>query len=307
MNSRKATTANRCLHIDADIDVEILDEPALTRAALAYVDTHPWDEAAEQATRRNEVQQDPIMAVLELWNAGEVIDDIPGLKSGIETVVVGDLEQQGDERTGLDTRAAAQPPRYRMSAETIRADAVKATGLTLETLGSDAGLNAWLDQATLRKEAASVAGALWNAAIITTDEIFSDVAAICQTADPQELGEWIIPHLPEAYRCQYTPVFAKAFAATFLDVTSRLVRGWEPPGSIAEEFAVLYLLDQVEFLNDLYDLQLTHGWREALEEVLVQGKEHLLLLTDNPPEQDVETWFTRYDGNPIPVPYAAEQ
>jgi hypothetical protein len=307
MNSRQATTANRCLHIDADIDVEILDESALTQAALAYVDTHPWDEAAEQATRRNEVQQDPIMAVLELWNAGEVIDGIPGLKSGIETVVVGDLEQHDAERTELDTRAAAQPPRYRMSAETIRADAVKATGFTPETLGYDADPNAGPDQATARKEAATVAGALWNAAIITTDEIFSDVATICQANDPWELGDWIIPHLPEAYRCQYTPVFAKAFAATFLDVTSRLVRGWEPPGSIAEEFALLYLLDQVEFLNDLYDLELPHGWREALEEALVQGEEHLFLLSDSPPEQDVETWFTRYDGNPIPIPYVAEQ
>ena len=66
MNSRKATTAERRLHIDADVDVEIVDESALTVAALAYVDAHPWDEAADQAIRRNEVQQDPIMAVLEL-------------------------------------------------------------------------------------------------------------------------------------------------------------------------------------------------------------------------------------------------
>ena len=306
MNSRKATTAERRIHIDADIDVELVDESALTLAALNYVDAHPWDEAADQAIRRDEVQQDPIMAVLELWNAGEVIDSIPGLKSGIETVVVGDLEQH-DERTGSDTRVAAQPARFRLSAETIRADAVKATGLTLEQLGYDDGPDAWPDQATARKEAATLAGALWNAAIITTDEIFSDVAAICQANKPRELGDWIIPHLPEAYRCQYNPVFAKAFTATFLDVTSRLVRGWEPPGSIAEEFALLYLLDQVEFLNDLYDLQLPHGWREDLEEALVQGEEHLSLLSEDPPEQDVDSWFARYDGNPIPIPYVAEQ
>ena len=306
MNSRRGTTTERHLHIDADVDVEIVDESALTLAALTYVDAHPWDEAADQAIRRNEVQQDPIMAVLELWNAGEVIDSIPGLKSGIETVVVGSLEQHDDERTELDARVAAQPPRLRLSAETIRADAIQATGLTPEQLGYDDS-DAWPDQATARKEAATLVGALWNAAIITTDEIFSDVAALCQAKDSKELGDWIIPHLPEAYRCQYTPVFAKAFTATFLDVTSRLVRGWEPPGSIAEEFALLYLLDQVEFLNDLYDLQLQNGWREDLEEALVQGEEHLSLLSENPPEQDVDTWFTRYDGNPIPIPYVAEQ
>lgn len=307
MNSRKATTAKRHLHIDADIDVEIVDESALTLEALAYVDTHPWEEDADQAIRRDEVQQDPIMAVLELWNAGEVIDSIPGLRSGIETVTVSGPEQHDDEPTGLDARVAAQPPRYRMSAETIRADAVKVTGLTPEKLGYDDGPDAWPDQATVRKEAATVAGALWNAAIITTDEIFSDVTAMCHSDDSRELGDWIIPHLPEACRGQYTPVFAKAFTATFLDVTSRLIRGWEPPGSIAEEFALLHLLDQVEFLNDLYDLQLPHGCREALEEALVQGEEHLLLLSDNPPEQDVVTWFSRYDGNSIPIPYAAEQ
>ena len=53
-----------------------------------------------------------------------------------------------------------------------------------------------------------------------------------------------------------------------------------------------------------------HGqneWREDLEEALVQGEEHLSLLSEDPPEQDVETWFTRYDGNPIPIPYVAEQ
>ena len=101
--------------------------------------------------------------------------------------------------------------------------------------------------------------------------------------------------------------FAKALTATFLDVTSRLIRGWEPPGSIAEEFALLHVLDQVEFLNDLYDLHLPDGWREDLEEALVQGEEHLSLLSEDPPEQDVDTWFTRYDGNPIPIPYVAEQ
>ena len=42
MNSRKATTADRHLHLDADVDVEIVDESALTLAALAYVDAHPW-------------------------------------------------------------------------------------------------------------------------------------------------------------------------------------------------------------------------------------------------------------------------
>ena len=307
MNSRKATTAERHLHIDADVDVEIVDESALTLAALAYVDAHPWDQAADQAIRRNEAQQDPVMAVLELWRAGEVIDSIPGLKSGIETVVIGGLEQYDDGRLESDARDVPQLPRLRFSAETIRSDAVKATGLTLEQLGYDDGPGAWPDQATARREAATVVGALWNAAIITTDEIFSDVAAICQANKPRELGDWIIPHLPEAYRCQYTPVFAKAFTATFLDVTSRLVRGWEPPGCIAEEFALLCLLDQVEFLNDLYHLQLPDGWREDLEEALVQGEEHLSLLSEDPPEQDVETWFTRYDDNPIPIPYVAEQ
>ena len=209
MNSRKATTAERRIHIDADIDVEIVDESALTLAALSYVDAHPWDEAADQAIRRNEAQHDPIMAVLELWNAGEVIDSIPGLKSGVETVTVSGPEQHDDEPTESDKRDVTQLPRLRLSAERIRSDAVKATGLTLEQLGYDDGPDAWPDQATARKEAATLAGALWNAAIITTDEIFSDVAVICQANDSRELGDWIIPHLPEVYRRQYTPIFAK--------------------------------------------------------------------------------------------------
>ena len=130
MNSRKATTADRQLHIDADVDVEIVDESALTLAALAYVDAHPWDQAADQAIRRNEAQHDPIMAVLELWQAGEVIDSIPGLKSGTETVTVSGPEQHDDEPTESDKRDVTQLPRLRLSAERIRSDAVKATGLT---------------------------------------------------------------------------------------------------------------------------------------------------------------------------------
>ena len=292
------------LRIEAEIDLDVVDLDALTRAALHSATANPAETDEDQAEILADISADPQAAICELFMIDDTIDSIPGIRWLPYIVTVGPVDT-GEPRPQTEDKTDVT-----LGPVTMSDYAPHVTGIPPEYLGYDNTLPTEDERAYFRNIATTLAGTLWHASIIVTDHLFDDITEIHQVTrahGPGSPATRIVPYLPERYRSQYNAPFVKALTATFLDVTSRLVRGWQPPASIAEEFALMFLLDQVEVTADTFQLDLPEEWREELEENLGQGEQHLNLLGDDPPEQDVRSWFTPYDGTATPIPYAAAE
>lgn len=53
-------------------------------------------------------------------------------------------------------------------------------------------------------------------------------------------------------------------------MTGALIRGWTHPSCVAQELALRCLFDQVEVIQDLYDLDLPGDWRGMLEQNMLE-------------------------------------
>lgn len=60
-------------------------------------------------------------------------------------------------------------------------------------------------------------------------------------------------------------------------MTGALIRGWTRRPGVAQELALRCLFDQVEIIQDLYDLDLPDGWRGMLEQHMLEDTDSGLL------------------------------
>lgn len=56
-----------------------------------------------------------------------------------------------------------------------------------------------------------------------------------------------------------------------------LIRGWTGPSCVAQELALRCLFDQVEIIQDLYDLDLPRDWRGMLEQHMFEDTDSEML------------------------------
>lgn len=174
-------------------------------------------------------------------------------------------------------------------------------GLTLEQLGFEPRLEdltteqrtflgpddlEWMDSITPERrdrsllEAKLLAGALWEASVVLIDQLFEDVAALRQlhSIDRDDIANtFVLSWLPPRQAQKYDVGFAQRFLVVAADMTGALARGWSRPSCVAQELALRCLFDQVEILEDSYELELADHWRGMLEEQLFEDMDSELL------------------------------
>lgn len=311
--------------VTAEVDVEVTDLDALTQAALEQVERWGFDSTAEKDELVLEVMADPSAAILEVACVDEYLDQLPGLSSCRSDISVSTLDDEANADTDVTVPVPVAVGRMRRDASvsealvaapvplrSIRGFASRLTGLSLAELGFDATLPA-VGGRKSKAAAELLAGVLWRAAVVIVDQAFDDMILVFSADEYPDVGRWggwLLPQLPDPHRDQYTPTFVRALASTILDVTGRLTRGWHPPMSIAEEFAVMFLLDEVQNVADDLGWTPPTGWRNQLEAVLGQGNAHRELA--GPGESAVEStapvvvvreWFVPYQTSVARIPY----
>jgi hypothetical protein len=88
---------------------------------------------------------------------------------------------------------------------------------------------------------------------------------------------FVLSWLPPRQARKYDVGFAQRFVVIAADMTGALARGWSRPSCVAQELALRCLLDQVEVIQDSYDLDLADDWRGTLEEQMFEDMDSDLL------------------------------
>jgi hypothetical protein len=129
-------------------------------------------------------------------------------------------------------------------------------------------------------QAKLLAGALWEASAVLIDQLFEDLDGL---RDPDQVDRrdiantFVLSGLPPRHADKYDVRFARQFLVIAADLTGALARGWARPSCVAEELALRCLFDQVEVIQDLYDLDLPDGWRSLLEQHMLEDTDSEML------------------------------
>jgi hypothetical protein len=216
------------------------------------------------------------------------------------------------------------------------------TGLSLEQLGFEPRLEdltaeqrsllcpgdiEWMDSITPEVrdrslfQARLLAGALWEASVVLIDQLFEDLAGLrkLHSIDREDIASTsVLSWLPPRLAHKYDVGFVQRFLVVAADMTGALVRGWGRPSCVAQELALRCLLDQVEVIQDSYDLDLADDWRGLLEERLFEDMDSELLYQnamdgfENDVElnmqlgfapMNVQDWFEPFNDASVP-PFA---
>ena len=213
------------------------------------------------------------------------------------------------------------------------------TGLSLEQLGFEPRLEdltgeqrnflgpddlEWMGQITPERrdrslvQAKLLAGALWEACVVLIDQLFEDLASLrkLSTIDREDIANsFVLSWLPPRQAQKYDVGFVQRFLLVAADMTGALARGWSRPSCVAQELALRCLFDQVEVLEDSYDLDLADDWRGRLEEQLFEDMDSELLYQDamdgfeddigltmqlGLAPMNVEDWFQPFTDTSVP-------
>lgn len=216
------------------------------------------------------------------------------------------------------------------------------TGLSLEQLGFEPRLEdltaeqrsllcpvdiEWMDSITPEVrdrslfQARLLAGALWEASVVLIDQLFEDLAGLrkLHSIHREDIANTsVLAGLPPRFAHKYDVGFVQRFLVVATDMTGALVRGWSRPSCVAQELALRCLLDQVEVIQDSYDLDLADDWRGMLEERLFEDTDSELLYQnamdgfENDVElnmqlgfapMNVQDWFEPFNDASVP-PFA---
>ncbi|MDJ0358511.1 hypothetical protein [Paenarthrobacter sp. PH39-S1] len=115
-------------------------------------------------------------------------------------------------------------------------------------------------------QARLLAGALWEASAVLIDQLFEDIAQLRELDEVtrQDIAaSFVLSGLPPKHADKYTVRFAQQFLVIAADMTGALMHGWTNPSCVAQELALRCLLDQVEVIQDLYDLDLADDWAQS--------------------------------------------
>ncbi len=165
------------------------------------------------------------------------------------------------------------------------------TGLSLEQLGFEPRLEdltedqrnrldaedlEWISSITPEQrdqslfQATLLAGSLWEASAVLIDQLFEDLNGLLKL-DRQDIATtFVLSGLPPRHADKYDVRFTQQFLVIAVDMTGALIRGWTHPSCVAQELALRCLFDQVEVIQDLYDLDLPGDWRGMLEQNMLE-------------------------------------
>ncbi|WP_350001520.1 hypothetical protein [Pseudarthrobacter sp. WHRI 8279] len=213
------------------------------------------------------------------------------------------------------------------------------TGLSLKQLGFEPRLEdltadqrrllgdddvEWMESITPEQrdrslfQAKLLAGALWEASGILIDQLFEDLFSLrkLRTVDREDIANtFVLSWLPPRLAQKYDVRFVQSFLVVAADMTGALVRGWSRPSCVAQELALRCLLDQVEILEDSYELDLADDWRGKLEEQMFEDMDSEMLFQDamdgfendvglnmqlGLAPMNVEDWFEPFNDAAVP-------
>lgn len=177
------------------------------------------------------------------------------------------------------------------------------------------------ERAAAQRRASALAGCLIQASVMVVDQLIDDVAALRKRAGTAGEGideTWVFSDLPPRFAARYTALFAQEFLVAFVDMTSRLTRGWEPLACVAQELGLRVLLDHVDVVAETADVALPGDWRGHLEDLLFEDLDHELLydpahegIEDDPARQPpgmapmrFTDWFRPFNDRRTLPPYA---
>lgn len=168
------------------------------------------------------------------------------------------------------------------------------TGLSLEQLGFEPRLEdltedqrnrldaedlEWISSITPEQrdqslfQATLLAGSLWEASAVLIDQLFEDLNGLLKLdrIDRQDIATtFVLYGLPPRHADKYDVRFTQQFLVIAVDMTGALIRGWTHPSCVAQELALRCLFDQVEVIQDLYDLDLPGDRRGMLEQNMLE-------------------------------------
>lgn len=192
------------------------------------------------------------------------------------------------------------------------AEAELVTGLGLRSLGYlprpeeledrelDEGTREWLlsvsdaERERTHRQSSLLAGTLWHASIVLIDQLFEDIGtlrALPEVTAGDIAGTWVLSGLPPLYASRYGVGFAQAFLAATIEQMKGLASGWEPPACIAQELAVHCLINQVEVIEDLYDLDLARGWQGIVRDALLEDTDADVLFDPRADGIEHDEWI----------------
>jgi hypothetical protein len=159
-------------------------------------------------------------------------------------------------------------------------------------------------------QARLVAGALVCAIEVLIDELFQDIATLATRSKTISGVDTclVLNGLPPRCAEQYTHLFAQRFLVTATVLTNRLTqRDWARPACVAEELALLLLIEQAQMVLDLYDLydQDTDRAFAAFKDAALEGFVHEdPYAEDDRAEIDANRWFVPFGAPRSAHPYA---
>ncbi|MET3812396.1 hypothetical protein [Arthrobacter sp. UYEF3] len=169
-------------------------------------------------------------------------------------------------------------------------------------------------------QAKLLAGAMGEASLVLIDQLFEDLSGlrIRERLDRRDIANtFVLSGLPPRHAERYDARFAQQFLDIAADMTVALIRGWTRPSCVAQELALRCLFDQVEVIQDLYDLDLADGWRGLLEQHMLEDMDSEMLyqnakegfegdieLNIHPglAPMNVQDWFEPFNDASVP-PY----
>lgn len=170
-------------------------------------------------------------------------------------------------------------------------------------------------------QAKLLAGALWEASVVLVDQLFEDLNGLLKLdrIDRQDIANtFVLSGLPPRQADKYDVRFTQQFLVIAADMTGAMIRGWTRPSCVAQELALRSLFDQVEIIQDLYDLDLPDGWRGMLEQHMLEDTDSEMLYQNamdgfegdvelnmqlGLAPMKVEDWFEPFNDASVP-PYA---
>lgn len=220
--------------------------------------------------------------------------------------------------TAAEPSTSRQQPHPKVAdiAASVLAAAEEMRGVPLQRLGYDeTEADPDLRAQSLRR-AASLAGAMHWSCEILIDELFHDIHVLRQPPGCVS-GTLRIGDLPPLHAPRYNVLFAQRFLTVAVELGAALVTAFHSPTCVAQELALLLVLDGVEGMAATYpELELAPGWRNRVEESLFQDSENETAFdralhgtsaaldypgTGNP---DPAFWFDPFAGRGV-NPYAA--
>lgn len=315
------TTNTARLHLE--LDLEFTDRAAVQAHALAWARENAGDNAQTLAGMASQAAEGAESALTMLVEPSEVVSGIPGVQAVGATMWVqgdgGDDDEDGNEYS--DVGLAADDDLFDEDwaeedddsddgeneeewQQRIFNDGAKLPGLSLELLGVDRQEANPELRARQLHEATLLRGAIHWAYIAVVDELLEDVALLRESPE-SEAETQQIANLPQLEASSYGPLFAQQFLAVTFDLGAAMASSFRKTSCVAQELAMMLLLDQVEALTSMLpNLGLAQDWRGHVEGTLLASPNPGLLYEPGTAEDTPAAWFEPFTGSSV-NPYAA--